>query len=260
MKTTETIRELIGKTITIKWGTSRGRDTYGYTTATLYDTKGCRSGGCNGGGYDMRGTVIGNWIASTFADELRKLKPEQMPEHTHWEWTPEDKAKRVCWNDDCKAYGTRYEPTTENCPECHQATRRDSRDGRTVNDGRSFSGLCFSDPNYDVSKAKLEHADGIFTKPEDVGKTLGELKAAGKIVDLDAIRAWYKQTSRHATKRHTVPSINGACGFSSVLEILRALGLDLQSVCDKKNLDIYLVVRAAGADKRRGCKAKAVAA
>ena len=60
------------KTLVIKWGTSRGRDTYGYTTCNLY-VDGKRVASCNGGGYDMQGTVIGEYIQNAYREELKKL-------------------------------------------------------------------------------------------------------------------------------------------------------------------------------------------
>ena len=57
----------------IKWGTSRGRDTYGYTTCALY-IDGRKVAACNGGGYDMKGAVFGEWLAATFADRLRRSR------------------------------------------------------------------------------------------------------------------------------------------------------------------------------------------
>lgn len=66
-------------TLYVKWGTSRGRDTYGYTTCALWE-HGRRLASCNGGGYDMRGTVFGNWLAAAYRDRLLKLKAKDMPE------------------------------------------------------------------------------------------------------------------------------------------------------------------------------------
>ena len=64
----------------IRWGTSRGRDTYGYTTCSLFETQGGwankKIASCNGGGYDMKGTVLGDWIAKRFPSRLRELKEE----------------------------------------------------------------------------------------------------------------------------------------------------------------------------------------
>ena len=55
-----------------KWTTSRARDSYGYNVCTLYvDNK--KVARCNGGGYDMQGTVLGDWIAREFEKDLLQL-------------------------------------------------------------------------------------------------------------------------------------------------------------------------------------------
>lgn len=58
-----------------KWTVSRGRDTYGYNICTLY-VGGRKVSACNGGGYDMQGTSLGEWLAVAFKDDLLKLKKE----------------------------------------------------------------------------------------------------------------------------------------------------------------------------------------
>jgi len=59
-------------TITINWGTSRGKDSYGYTLCTLrYDGR-VMARTC-GGGYDLFGTVLGDFIARKYADRLLAL-------------------------------------------------------------------------------------------------------------------------------------------------------------------------------------------
>lgn len=234
-------QSLVGQSIEIKWGTSRGRDSYGYTTATLYHC-GRRVAGCNGGGYDMRGTVVGNWVAATFPDELRAIKPEQMDAQSHWERA--ENPRRFCSDPCCRIRAKEKKYLAHDalaCPHCGAETFADPNDGKRVDDGRYFYGLRFIDPNYDPLNAKLEHADGTFTKPEDVGKTFRKLQAEGKIVDLDIIRTAYKQTSPHATKRHIQPSIDGGCGMSSVMGILNAIGLTLSQVHDSKKLDVYTI-------------------
>ena len=57
-------------TLKITHGTSRARDTYGYNTVTVTDEAG-RKFKCMGGGYDMTGTVFGEWLADTHQTELR---------------------------------------------------------------------------------------------------------------------------------------------------------------------------------------------
>ena len=54
------------------YGTSKGRDSYGYNIVRLKVDDIIASRTC-GGGYDMRGTVLGDWIASEFKEELLKL-------------------------------------------------------------------------------------------------------------------------------------------------------------------------------------------
>ncbi len=61
------------QTLKFRWGTSRGRDTWGYTVCTLTDTHGNRLAQTIGGGYDMMGTCIGELINKYFGNELKKL-------------------------------------------------------------------------------------------------------------------------------------------------------------------------------------------
>jgi hypothetical protein len=176
MKTTENIRRHIGETLTIRWGTSRGVNTYGYTTCSLRNQRGERVAACNGGGYDMRGTVLGNWIAATFPKELCALRS----------------------------------------------------DGKRIDDGRSFYGLRFYDPNYDPGKAVVgkDCSDRTLVKPDESseGKTVEQVEAEGVSFGLERLQAFYGATAPHSTERHTRPTIDGACGESSVMEILRASG------------------------------------
>lgn len=231
-----------------KWTVSRGRETYGYNINTLY-ADGIKVARCNGGGYDMEGTNLGTYLESHFADRLLKLTPNQMPEQSHWQperagvcadkcwekWKVEFYADRPIENmpklpDDCFT-----------CPVC-QGSTRPSREGKTVSDGHYFSGLVFVDPKYNPLKATLTRCDDTFTKPEDVGKTFGQLQKEGKIVDLEVIRTWYKNTSHHPTARHTVPSIDGACGMNSVMKIGNAIGLTFEYVpVRSKKLDVYIM-------------------
>jgi len=55
-----------------KWTVSRGRNTYGYNICTLY-IDGEKVAACNGGGYDMQGTCLGNWLAVHGEKRLCKL-------------------------------------------------------------------------------------------------------------------------------------------------------------------------------------------
>lgn len=62
-----------------RWSVSRGRDTYGYNICSLY-VDGKKVASCNGGGYDMEGTVIGDWLMFAFQDRLLKYCRENFPE------------------------------------------------------------------------------------------------------------------------------------------------------------------------------------
>ncbi len=63
----------MGQFLEFKWTVSRGRDTYGYNICTLY-VDGDKVARCNGGGYDMKGTCLGDFIAKRYEDRLLKLK------------------------------------------------------------------------------------------------------------------------------------------------------------------------------------------
>lgn len=56
------------KNLIIKWTISKGRDTYGYNICTLWD--GDKAYRCNGGGYDMLGTVFANWLFANYKESI----------------------------------------------------------------------------------------------------------------------------------------------------------------------------------------------
>lgn len=60
-------------TLEFKRSTSRGRDTYGYNIVTLY-ADGVKVARCMGGGYDMKGTVLGDYIQDRFQTELLAIR------------------------------------------------------------------------------------------------------------------------------------------------------------------------------------------
>lgn len=238
---TKHTRGIVGATLTIKWGTSRGRDSYGYTTCSLYEN-GRKIAACNGGGYDMRGTVIGDWMTNRLTPALLRLKPEQMPEHSHWE----GERARICVGDcreqfrDLKMRMLVAETGAEvfqpklpddcwECPRCKGSTNA-SRDGKRAQDGRYFYGLTFHDPNYDASKARIgkDCSDRTLAKDGSEGLTVAEAEAAGVSFGLERLQATYEASSKTPTRRHRIPSIDGACGLSSVESILAALGLRLE--------------------------------
>jgi len=59
--------------LSLKVGTSRGRDTYGWTMVTLIVNSSGKRYRARGGGYDMYGTVIAGYLESTFQDRLRVI-------------------------------------------------------------------------------------------------------------------------------------------------------------------------------------------
>lgn len=60
------------RSLHFKFTISRGRDTYGYNICTLL-VDGERVSQCNGGGYDMQGTVLGEWLQNAFQHTLLKF-------------------------------------------------------------------------------------------------------------------------------------------------------------------------------------------
>ena len=59
--------------VTVRYGISRGRDTYGYTTCTLTVEGKGRRASCCGGGYSLIGACLGEWLQRDFADQLQGL-------------------------------------------------------------------------------------------------------------------------------------------------------------------------------------------
>jgi hypothetical protein len=79
--------------LSLSWTTSRGRETYGYNICRLdsYAT-GKRYKTC-GGGYDMTGTVLGDWLESEHQDKLQALFTRESANlqpyaATGWKFTP----------------------------------------------------------------------------------------------------------------------------------------------------------------------------
>lgn len=154
-----------------KWTVSRGRDTYGYNICSLY-VDGTKVSACNGGGYDMKGTSFGNWLAAAFAENLRKLT----------------------------------EP---------------------------FYGLTFHDPTFDPGKADVE------------GETVEQREKEGKSIGLERYQAFYGASAKLPSERHHVPLIDGACGFSQVQKIAKAIGFAVRYVDDPdKNTQLWLMERS----------------
>lgn len=63
--------------LNISWSVSRGRDTYGYNICRLDDASTGKRYRCDGGGYDMVGTVFGDWLTDVHQDKIKRLDPKQ---------------------------------------------------------------------------------------------------------------------------------------------------------------------------------------
>lgn len=57
--------------LSLSWSTSRGRDTYGYNIARLDSHNTATRYRCNGGGYDMVGTVFARFLEAEHQTELQ---------------------------------------------------------------------------------------------------------------------------------------------------------------------------------------------
>lgn len=246
-------------TLEFKWTVSRGRETYGYNICTLF-VDGSKVAACNGGGYDMQGTSLGDWVARTYRDRLMTLTPDEMEEHSHWERA--EHPRMLCDDVNCliahkvpKVGTDEFElpslPSgTETCPHCNGTTRVDQHDGKRIDDGRGFYGLTFHDPNYNPRKAVIGADVSNRTLGAASGVTVGEAEDAGQSFGLERLQAVYKASSKVPTASHTVPRIDGACGFSSVQRIMTAIGLSLEYIPTKsRKQSLYHLVDSRKAGK-----------
>lgn len=149
------------KTLKFKYTTSKGRDSYGYNICSLWVDGEKVSSTC-GGGYDMKGTALGNWMARKFEKELLKFN-------------------------------------------------------------KSFYGLTYHDPNWQPSKEII--------KREKEGKSLG----------LERYQDFYKQSSKLPTEQHTIPQLDGACGFECMTSILNNMDYYLKYVDGTTNTTTYIL-------------------
>lgn len=60
--------------LVLSWATSKGRDTYGYNICRLDDRNNGKRYRTVGGGYDMMGSVFGQWLQETYQKELQAIK------------------------------------------------------------------------------------------------------------------------------------------------------------------------------------------
>lgn len=108
----------------ITYGTSRGRDTYGYTLVSLREY-GRKVATCNGGGYDMRGTVFGEWLEKTYGERLLKLAKAKPRAFSQYNWNGVDGADSryvsVAADRKVELYGGTYYANGQGKSEYHTA-------------------------------------------------------------------------------------------------------------------------------------------
>lgn len=75
--------------LSLSWGTSRGRETYGYTICRLTDDSTGKVYRCMGGGYDMAGTVFAAWLQDVHQDALVSIA-DRAYYRAGTEWTTPD--------------------------------------------------------------------------------------------------------------------------------------------------------------------------
>ena len=152
------------KALKFKYTTSKGRDSYGYNICSLWVNGEKQSSTC-GGGYDMKGTALGNWIARKFEKELLTFN-------------------------------------------------------------KSFYGLTFHDPNYQPSKECLKEE---------------EKDELTKLTGLARLRDFHKQSSNLPTEKHTIPQLDGACGFECMTSILNNMNYYLKYIDGNTHTTTYIL-------------------
>lgn len=60
--------------LVLSWSVSKGRDTYGYNICRLDDRNNGKRYRTIGGGYDMIGTVFGEWLQENYQEQLLNIK------------------------------------------------------------------------------------------------------------------------------------------------------------------------------------------
>lgn len=66
------------KHLTVSWSVSRGRNTYGYNICRLDDYGTGKRYRCNGGGYDMQGTVFAEWLQDQYQKRMQATNITQL--------------------------------------------------------------------------------------------------------------------------------------------------------------------------------------
>ncbi len=92
--------------LTVTWTTSRGYETAGWNVATLRED-GRYIARTKGGGYDMRGTVFGEWLERTYQEDLRALRATvKTRPYAGAGWVAPDRDDPAAW----RLYGLTWGP------------------------------------------------------------------------------------------------------------------------------------------------------
>ena len=88
--------------LALSWSVSRGRDTEGYNICRLDDRATDKRYKCMGGGYDMVGTVVGDYLQEAFQKELLSIADQSAATCSKADgYKSNDKALYgVCWHKD----------------------------------------------------------------------------------------------------------------------------------------------------------------
>ena len=109
--------------------------------------------------------------------------------------------------------------------------------------GIELYGLRFLNPDHDPGQEVIGRL-ALDCRVEDeqaVGMTVDEAEKAGKSHGLERLQAERASSSFVPTEIHTVADMDGACGFSSVERVLRALGLCLRQIEDSSRKEVYQI-------------------
>lgn len=82
-----------------RWTVSRGQNTYGYNICTLY-VDGQKVSNCNGGGYDMQGTCLANWLELVALEQLKHIKSSTY--YGLFFWNPKTKKRQKRYSKGCE--------------------------------------------------------------------------------------------------------------------------------------------------------------
>lgn len=128
--------------LSFKYTTSKGRDTYGYNIVTLY-ANGEKVARTCGGGYDMRGTCLGDYIKANYIERLKLLK-----------------GNTGSMDDGAGYYGLSFHYETKEMPRSYK-THKEYQEGDTI----SLDGACGESCMVRIAEAIGLHLEPITFGP-----------------------------------------------------------------------------------------------